>query len=222
MTLEEAIMHRHSVRSYTAAPLQEEDRHKLEVLISQINEDSGLHIQLICGQTDAFKGLLAHYGGFRNVQNYIALIGPDTPDLEEKCGYYGEKIVLEAEMMGLGTCWVGGTYRKNKARYDLTEGEKCALIISVGYPAQEGRAHRSKKPEEVSNVTIESPAWFRKGVEYALLAPTAINQQKFYLELKDNNKVRITGKNGPFYQCDLGIVKYHFEIGAGEHFTWEV
>ncbi len=221
MTIQEAIVHRHSIRKYKDEPLSEEHRNKLLEEISQCNTESGLHIQLITGQGDAFEGLLAHYGGFRNVHSYIALVGKNTPELDELCGYYGERIVLYAETLGLGTCWVGGTYRKNKARYVLEDGEKLCLVISVGYPAEEGHIHRNKKKEEISNITENSPAWFVQGVEYALLAPTAVNQQKFFLSYQEPVQVSISTKSGPFSKVDLGIVKYHFEIGAGSHFTWK-
>ena len=221
MTIQEAIMHRHSIRRYRDEPLSEEHRNNLLKEISLCNAESGLHIQLITNQEDAFKGLMAHYGGFRNVHNYIALVGKDTPELDELCGYYGERIVLYAETLGLGTCWVGGTYRKNKARYKLDDGEKLSLVISVGYPDEEGHVHRNKDIDKVSNVTADSPEWFVQGVKYALLAPTAVNQQKFYLKYLEPDQVNLTGKSGPFSKVDLGIVKYHFEIGAGSNFTWK-
>ena len=56
--------------------------------------------------------------------------------------------------------------------------------------------------------------WFEKGMEAVSLAPTAVNQQKFYFELKNGI---VTAKNlGGFYsRIDLGIVKYHFEVVTG-------
>ena len=65
-----------------------------------------------------------------------------------------------------------------------------------------------------------TPDWFKKGIDAALLAPTAMNQQKFQFTLKEN---RVLAKAGiGFYsKIDLGIVKYHFEIGAGKkNFDW--
>ena len=43
------------------------------------------------------------YTSFSGVKNYIALIGKKSPNLEEACGYYGEKIVLRAQQLGLNT-----------------------------------------------------------------------------------------------------------------------
>ena len=69
---------------------------------------------------------------------------------------------------------------------------------------------------------MEMPAWFRAGMEAAMTAPTAVNQQKFLLTLmRDGETVKAKALMGPCSKMDLGIVKYHFEIGAGDHaFQW--
>ena len=51
-------------------------------------------------------------------------------------------------------------------------------------------------------------------MEAALLAPTAMNQQRFIFDLKDGNRVDAYALSGPYSAIDLGIVKYHFEIAA--------
>lgn len=60
----------------------------------------------------------------------------------------------------------------------------------------------------------EMPDWFRSGMEAVQLAPTAMNQQKFRFELA-GNKVMAASGNGFCTKLDLGIAKYHFEVGAG-------
>lgn len=84
-----------------------------------------------------------------------------------------------------------------------------------------GAARKSKSAEAVSNIRSDSPKWFKAGVEAALLAPTAMNQQKFTLTCHDST-VSAKAGNGFYTKIDLGIVKYHFEIGAGkENFDWK-
>ena len=215
MTLMDAIRQRRSIRKFEDRPISAEHVQALEERITQINEETGLHIQLITDRPEAFKSFLAHYGGFRNAANYIALVGKDTGALDEACGYYGEDLVLFAQTIGLSTCWVGGTFSKKKAFYEAKEGEKLCLIIAIGYAAEKKEAHKSKKPEQVMEVEGEAPQWFMDGVRAALLAPTAINQQKFTFILKEEGSVEAKAGKGPFSQVDLGIVKYHFEIGSG-------
>ncbi len=215
MDILEAIKTRHSVRSYTDRPIEEKTLETLQRLVEECNEASGLHIQLVTGEPRAFNSILAHYGLFSGVTNYIAMIGKQGPQLEEQCGYWGEKLVLEAQMLGLNTCWVALTYRKIPGAFTVLSGEKLVIVIATGYGSTSGRAHRSKSPAAVSNLSESSPDWFRAGVTAALLAPTAVNQQRFYLRWnEESGKVTAKAKRGPYTAIDLGIVKYHFEIGA--------
>ena len=238
MTLLEAIEARHSVRAYKARPLAEDEARRLEEEIAEVNQTGNLHIQLIRNEPKAFQGTLAKYGKFRNANNYLVMAGKRADDLDERIGYYGEHLVLLAQTLGLNTCWVGLSYRKIPDTYVLEEGEVVKAYISVGYGETQGTGHRIKTVEQVSrsavkslgsteNVSETTPSWFKKGVEAALLAPTAVNQQKFSFEYLGMNDGRhqVRAKKGfsviGYTQMDLGIAKYHFEVGAGTgNFDW--
>lgn len=214
MDIFEAMEKRHSVRQYIEKPLGAEEALALSEEIKLCNEEGGLHIQLVKDEPKAFSGFMAHYGKFSGVTNYIALVGPKGPDLDEKCGYYGERLVLKAQELGLNTCWVAMTYSKIPGAFKVEKGEALTVVIALGYGKTEGIPHKSKAPEEVSNVSANSPEWFKNGVRAALLAPTAVNQQKFYFTL-ENGKVTAKAKTAFYSKVDLGIAKYHFELGAG-------
>ena len=221
MTLMEAMQARHSVRQYREEALRKEDAALLREEIEACNAESGLHIQLVCGEPKAFSGLLARYGKFSGVTNYIALVGKKGPDLSETCGYFGERIVLRAQQIGLNTCWVAMTYSKVPSAFSVGEGEKLCAVIAVGYGKTQGSGHRVKSVREVVKTEPPYPDWFTAGVNAALLAPTAMNQQKFRFALH-GNRVSATAGSGFYTKLDLGIVKYHFEIGAGaDAFTWD-
>ncbi|MBS5343006.1 MAG: nitroreductase [Clostridium sp.] len=216
------IYDRHSVRQYHNQPLREEVIHVLRSEIDACNQESGLHIQLVTNEPKAFDSFMAHYGKFKGVTNYLALIGKKESYLEEKCGYYGEKLVLFAQELGLNTCWVAMTYSKIKTAFRVGKGEKLCIVIALGYGETQGLPHKSKSMEEVIQLDEPAPEWFQKGVEAALLAPTAMNQQKFLFRL-DKNMVSVKAGFGLYTKIDMGIVKYHFEIGAGkENFQWEL
>ena len=165
---------------------------------------------------------MAKYGKFRNANNYLVMAGKRAEDLDERVGYYGEHLVLLAQTLGLNTCWVGLSYSKVPGTYVLEEGEKIACYIAIGYGETQGVGHKIKSVEKVSNASDATPSWFRKGVEAALLAPTAVNQQIFsfeYVGVKDGRH-QVCAKKGfsmiGYTRMDLGIAKYHFEIGAGK------
>ena len=219
MELLEAIRERHSVRSYSDRAIEPEKKQILTDKIDAINKESGLHIQLISDEPKAFDGFMAHYGKFSGVTNYFALIGKKSADLSEKCGYYGEQLVLLAQQLGLNTCWVAMSYSKVKSAYQINPKEKLVIVISLGYGNTQGVPHKSRAASEVSKADTDAN-WFTAGVEAALLAPTAMNQQKFSFEKKDN-KVSASAGSGFYSKVDLGIAKLHFEIGAGtENFKW--
>ena len=227
MTIQEAIEARHSVRAYKEQPLADDVVKVLEEQIANLNQEDKLHIQLILNEPKAFQGTLAKYGKFRGVTNYIVMAGKKSEDLDERVGYYGEHLVLLAQTLSLNTCWVGLSYSKVPGTYVLDEGEKIACYIAIGYGETQGAAHKIKTVEQVSNASDITPSWFKKGVEAALLAPTAVNQQKFSFEYvgMSNNHHQVRAKKGfsmiGYTQMDLGIAKYHFEIGAGkDKFEW--
>ena len=227
MTLQEAIEVRHSVRAYKNEPLAEDVARRLEEEIAEVNQAGHLHVQLIQNEPKAFQGTLAKYGKFRNVTSYLVMAGKKAEDLDERIGYYGEQLVLLAQTLGLNTCWVGLSYRKIPDTYVLEEGEVIKAYISIGYGETQGVIRKSKTVKQVSNMSDITPSWFKRGVEAALLAPTAVNQQKFsfeYLGMKDDRH-QVRAKKGfslvGYTQMDLGIAKYHFEIGAGiDNFDW--
>lgn len=226
MTLQEAIEARHSVRKYIDKEIPADIIAVLRDRIAEYNKVGNLNIQLVLNETKAFTGMLS-YGKFSGVRNYLVMVGKKSKDLDERIGYYGEHLVLLAQTLGLNSCWVGLSYRKVPEAYNVGKDEKLACMIALGYGETQGVSHKIKSIEEVSNASDITPTWFRKGVEAAMLAPTAVNQQKFsfeYLGLK-NNRHQVSAKKGfsmiGYTQMDLGIAKCHFEIGAGkENFDW--
>lgn len=220
MELLDAIKARHSVRQYQDRTLQEDVLVPLREEIDACNKEGHLHIQLVTNEPAAFDGFMAHYGAFSGVTNYIALIGKKDASLDETCGYYGERLVLKAQQLGLNTCWVAMTYSKVKTAFSVDRGEKLCAVIAIGYGKTQGSAHKSKSIAEVTRADGQMPDWFKHGVQAALLAPTAMNQQKFMFTLEGKTVTASAGR-GFYTKLDLGIVKYHFEIGAGkEMFQW--
>lgn len=221
MDLSEAMYARHSVRKYLDKPIEGIVLETMLKEIQQINDTSGLSIQLILNEPKAFGSIIATYGMLKNVRNYIALVGKDDKSLNENVGYYGEQLVLLAQQIGLNTCWVAGTYKKSAVACDIRPDEKLACVIAIGYGATSGRPHRNRPIRDLYVCQEEMPEWFEKGLQAALTAPTAINQQKFRFILTGPQLVKAEATGGFYSDIDLGIVKYHFEIGAGKHsFSW--
>lgn len=209
MDILEIMKKRHSVRQYKKQSIENSKREELASDINEINRESQLSIQAFYEEPKCFDSFMARYGKFVNVSNYIAIVG--KKEEQEKAGYYGEKLVLKCQEMGLNTCWVAMTHGKSKAR--IQKGQKLLILISLGYGETQGVPHKSK-PIDVLCRADEAAKWFEEGMEAVSLAPTAMNQQKFLFELKEGV---VTAKSlGGFYsKIDLGIAKYHFEAVTG-------
>ena len=226
MDLLEAMKQRRSARTYTDRPIEGEVLALLSDEIDSCNAEGGLHIQLILDEPKAFGTGIFKYGQFKGVRNYLCFVGPDDDALDEKVGYYGERIILRAQQLGLSSCWVALTFNKRRTRYDLAPGEKLALVASIGYGTAPSKPRKSKSVSDVSSAPAGAPDWFTQGVAAALLAPTAVNQQKFRFEYvppegDGKPRVRATTKRGTHTRVDLGIAKCHFELAAGkENFDW--
>ena len=213
MDIMEVMRSRHSVRKFDNRPIEKETAELIREEIAKCNEESGFHFQLITDEPEAFQAGKPSYGEFKGCRNYLAVIGPKGREVD--AGYYGERIVLKAQELGVNSCWVAMTYKKGKSQGVVGDGEKLYLVVAMGYGITSGTPHKSKSISDVSDYKEGDPEWYRNGIEAALLAPTAINQQKFRFE-RDNDKIICRTSGFGFYmKTDLGIVKYHFEKGSG-------
>lgn len=223
MTIQEAIQARHSVRKYEARPIEAGKVDALREAIRRINAESGLNVQLVLEEPKGFASGVWKYGQFSGVRNYFVMAGPKGRETEEKVGYYGEELVLLAQTLGLNTCWAGLTYTKIPGTFTLRDGDIVHCMISLGYGTTPGVQHPRRPVADFYEAEGEVPAWFLEGMESALLAPTAIHQQKFRFILRGGNRVeaRALFSLAGYTYIDLGIVKYHFEAGAGrDNFVW--
>ena len=209
----ELMAARHSVRTFTAQSIETTKREILNDLVLHINKKSGLHCQILYDEPSCFDSAMARYGKLSGVANYIALVGGKSRHLHEEAGYHGEHLVLKAQELGLNTCWVALTHGKSKAIVEKDEKQVC--LIALGYGITQGVPHTNRPLSELCNCTEACPEWFTAGMNGVLLAPTAMNQQKFYFELTETGKVRASAKPGFYAKLDLGIVKYHFEAVTG-------
>lgn len=211
----DAIRQRHSVRQYKPNRIENDKVALIKTKIDELNAEGNLHLQFIEDADKTYNKLFNKVAGLGSAPSVIACVGKDTPGLDQRVGYYGEKLVLYAQTLGLNTCWTGTFNRKNITA-DISEGERLVISIAIGYGKEPGRAHKSKSIDQLTESEGQTPEWFNKGVEMALLAPTAINQQKFLIKLNPDESVEFIDKGGVLSQVDLGIVKCHFEIGSGK------
>lgn len=240
MDIIEAIEKRISCRAFEDKPIEPEKIEALRQVIAEINELDDLHFELY-GPQDFGPTLCLSKKMFANDSPwYAVLAAPAGPVFEERLGYFGEKLVLAATQLDLGTCWVAGTFNRSTIHADLVEGEVLHDVIPIGYVSdrmplkqrtiRKALRGRSKKLEEMfegPTPLAEAPEWIQACIDAVGKAPSAINEQPVVFAWAGGEapivarlaRVR-TGKE----YTDLGIAKYHFELAAhacGVEGSWE-
>jgi len=215
MNEKEALFLRHAVRNYKDQSITKDKILEIEKEIDRLRFKSRLYIRLVTEEGKAFSSLMAKYGRFKGVRNYIVISGKKEDDLMERAGYFGLSLSLFLQKLGLNTCFVAVSFSKKQIVRYVPDGNKLAIVLTVGYGVNEGAAHKSKALSELAAIPSSAPNWYQEGVKGALAAPTAMNQQHFYLEYKDE-MVKFTNKGGICSSIDEGIVKYAFEVASGK------
>lgn len=224
----ETIRERHSVREYDGKPLSRAEFDALGAVVEECARESGLDIQLVGDNPEVFN-VIARFGLIRECRTHVAFVVDDAKArgvaADEAIGYWGQKIVLAAQDMGLNTCWCALCSRK-KSHAVVAPGKKIRLVIAVGHGKTQGFIRKTKSVEALSSVECaKAPAWFAAAMESAQLAPTAMNNQNFKITLlSDGKTVRIDAPQSGLNVIDEGIVRCNFEIAANEagaDWRWE-
>ena len=227
----ETIRERHSVREYDGKPLAQAEFDALGAVVEECARESGLDIQLVGDNPEVFN-VVARFGLVRGCRTHVAFVVDDAKAsdatraaVDEAIGYWGQKIVLAAQDMGLNTCWCALCSRK-KSRAVVAPGKKVRLVIAAGHGKTQGFPRKTKSIGALSSVECaKAPAWFAAAMEAAQLAPTAMNNQNFKITLLcDGKTVRIEAPQSGLNVIDEGIVRCNFEIAANEigaDWRWE-
>lgn len=237
MSAIDTIRARHSVREYLNKPIGGVQLAGLRHAIIEAEQKSGLDIQLVRDNPEVFQ-VVARFGLVRGATASIVFCA-DGKDTDEAIGYWGQRIVLTAQELGLNTCWCALCSRK-KSKVVLRGDKKVRIVIAVGLGKTQGSTRKTKPLSELCTAESGSmasgagegagaralPSWFATAMEAAQLAPTAMNAQNFHITLRADGKtvaVRAT-KEGTWSAIDLGIVRRNFEEAANEtgaDWRWE-
>ena len=221
--MREAILNRISRRTFTEEPLNQEEISKIQSMLEEINQESGLALSLMLDGEEAFSNRSKSYGMFKNVKAVLVMkADPNLENAEEKIGYFGQALMLDLTDMGLGTCWVAGTF--NKDYFDIPEGQEMYCVIPVGHidkvtmKEKMIRGTISKNRKSVSDRLTGSenaPEWVLEAMKAVQLAPTAVNSQHPHFTFSDGKVTADVSGEWPTDLIDLGIAKKNFEEAAG-------
>lgn len=233
----EAIEYRSSRRSFEDTAISMEDARALEELCERISGNTG-DIRLVFAQKgvdNVFRGALGkNIARIIRPSAYVALIGDaKAPNIQEKLGYAGECVVLEATSLGVDSCWIGGFFSQEGIReqHGVGQDEFVPVIIALGYANEKksipeklikgiSKSHSRKDIDSISTglPRDEWPEWAKSAIEAARQSPSAINRQPWRFEVgEDYIKVMLDTPDNSYSiskRLDCGIAMLHIELGA--------
>ena len=237
---------RRSVRTYTGIPLTESDKEKVNAYIDSLSGqehpfDAKVRIKLFDVDKEISAKDLGTYGVIKGAKSYLGVAVNETEEAMEAVGYVFEKLVLYSASLGLGTCWLGGTFNRGEfaKAMKLEKDEFFPIASPIGYAATKNhtvdkimrKAIKADKRKDFEEMFFENdfstPLSKEKAGEYAdilealRLAPSAKNAQPWRI-LKDGNsfhffeKKTIPSSSHDIQRLDIGIAGCHFELAAKE------
>lgn len=242
----QSIRDRISVRTYEDKQIEVELMHKLNAFLNEINQEVHelMKFKIISNnELDSKQSIkLGTYGVINGTNTFIAgIIKRDGHEVE--LGYQLEKFVIYATSLGLGTCWLGGTYNRKdfENHLSLEDNESLVILIAIGYKKDKqsfidsavrlvAKSNQRKRWEELFfNESIDTPlnkeliGDYSTALEMVRIAPSASNKQPWRIVKRDKYfdiylcRTQGYGIMGYDIQLnDIGIAKYHFECVAQE------
>ncbi len=239
--LRDAVVKRYSVRTYEKKPVEPELLEKLFDYASCIVNPFGpsMRLQLIRKSMAANGEKLGTYGIIRGADTFLAVTVVDKPFALEALGYEFEQLVLYAASLGLGTCWLGGTFNRSAfaAAIEIKEGELFPILSPLGYP-KENKSFAEKIMRRATKADNRQPwekLFYRDNFETPLsqpeagdygfalemlrLAPSAVNGQPWRIVVAGDSvhffKKRAAGTMD-LQRVDMGIAACHFNLAMQE------
>lgn len=242
----EWIQERISVRTYEEREIDKDVLAELNKFIGDVNKGMNTKVKFSIIQNNLSSDesrKLGTYGIIKGTNTFItAIIQNDEKDVIE-LGYYLEKIILFATGLGLGTCWLGGTFnRKDFENYiTLKQEESLAVLIAIGYRKDKQsmietamrfmvKSNQRKPASELffekdndHSLDLSQIGDYSKVLEMVRIAPSASNKQPWRI-VKSGSHYHFYLYRTPGYGImnydlqlnDIGIAKCHFELVAKE------
>ncbi|MBP8640425.1 MAG: nitroreductase family protein [Oscillospiraceae bacterium] len=243
--IEEAVKTRSSVRTYEDRPLSFEVKEQINAYIGTLSNPFSVDVsfRLLESKSTANGEKLGTYGVIKGAKDFIGATVPEGEFALEALGYTFEKLILYAASLGLGTCWLGGTFKRSEfaKAMDVKSNELFPAISPIGYPFGKKRlietlARRVAKADMRKDWSelffkhdFSHPLTQADAAEYAFplemlrLAPSAVNKQPWRIIQTENAdhfyKTKVPENSRASFdiqKVDIGIAACHFHLAALE------
>ncbi|MCM1440908.1 MAG: hypothetical protein NC131_17165 [Roseburia sp.] len=225
VSLKQAIIERHSVRTFDCRDLTVDDAQFLDSAIAYASApiEGRFTIRQAVFPTDGTTRP-GSYGVIRGAVRYLLLYVGNRAIDRMAGGFALERIVLEATLRGLSTCWIGGTFRKSTFGDAASpiDGMRLTIILPIGYKAARkriidrltsfvARSHTRLPFDCMFHGTTDR---FTEPLEMMRLAPSSVNSQPWRAVASTNSVEFTSTASGGLHDIDMGIGLCHFCLSA--------
>lgn len=240
----EIIKNRKSIRSYSKGELTEETKEKLRKYMQNLSGPfpNNIRLELIDNSyiLEKADGKIGTYGIIKGAQHFIVAVIEKEENSLEQLGYILEELILYATSLGLGTCWMGGTFKRSDFAklVGLKINEILPIVVPIGYPKEQSSivdhfmryAAKSDQRKPWNDLffnndfgialEMDNSDKYYEALEAVRLAPSASNKQPWRILRSDNryhfylssNKGYAEGLGFDIQRIDIGISMCHFEM----------
>ena len=239
-----AIDVRQSRRTYTRAPLTQEQTAKLRRLCKDFRPFDDARVELIEDAGDLFTSDDVGYGRISGARTALVFIGRvKSPQSDLHVGYLGEAAVLEATRLGLGTCWTHRMYSASTvaSHVALDYGERVVAASPVGFVPSApsiGERFQTLSPAATERLPVagiaesqcltHSRGMYREPLEAVRRAPSPLNRQVWRFTVEDGCLCLTLAAGQEVTRCpkriDAGIAMLHVDVAmaaTGHEGKWE-
>lgn len=213
----EAVQHRESCRSFSAAPTTAQWNALLTAASTLAMP--GVRIALGMCENSLFQpAVTSLFVKFTNVQRFAAILSTDSqPRSVVNAGVSGEMFLLRAVELGLGGCWVSGTYRRGQVGLKLESNEKILALMPLGIPKTLPDLPIQRKRKDITAICpqfdVMAPA-LKEIAQYVQTSPSGMNMQPWRMKLINPTTATISVGSGA-QKLDLGIAMCHALLALG-------
>lgn len=244
--VENAVRMRYSVRTFDKKPVEKEVKEKIVVYAEGLQNPLGPKIKIQFIEKDIAPNgeKLGTYGIIKGAELYLGVTVPKEEYALEALGYDFEQLVLYTTSLGLGTCWLGGTFNRSAfvSAMQIGEKEMFPILSPLGYPAQkksiteqlmrktvkaDGRLEWKElffKDGFETQLSSEEAGEYRFPLEMVRLAPSAVNKQPWRVVVADHgvhffekHSLKVEVGSVDMQRIDVGIAICHFHLALLEN-----
>lgn len=243
-SIQDMVTKRYSVRTFEKRDIEQEKLDQIMEYAKQIQNPFGpdMRVELIEKETAANGEKLGTYGVIKGAKTFLGVAISGERCAQEAMGYAFEQLVLYITSLGLGTCWLGGTFDRGAfgQAMKLQPHELFPIISPIGYPIEQKRfaekmfrkaikADTRMKAEDLffegefeHPLTQDGMGVYAYPLEMVRLAPSAVNKQPWRVVKKDNAfhfyEKHTMAEAGviDMQRIDMGIALCHFHLAAQE------